>query len=95
MLANNRVQKVDEKFGLLCPKLRTLILTNNRLGKLQDIDAIATGCPALTHLSLQGNLLSNLANYRLYAIFKLRCLKVLDYQRVTASERQQADAMFQ
>ena len=45
MLANNRVQKVDEKFGLLCPKLTTLILTNNRIGKLSDIDAIALGCP--------------------------------------------------
>ena len=94
MLANNRIQKVDPQFGLLCPKLTSLILTNNRLGKLQDIDAIAQGCPQLERLSLSGNLVANLSMYRLYAIFKLRNIKVLDFQKVTQVERQQADAVF-
>ncbi len=79
MLANNRVQKVDPAFGLLCPKLTNIVLTNNRIGKLQDIDAIASGCPNLERLSLMGNLVVNLPLYRLYTIFKLRNLKVLDF----------------
>ena len=79
MLANNRIQKVDPSFGLLCPKLTSIVLTNNRLGKFQDIDAIASGCPNLERLSLMGNLVVNLPLYRLYAVFKLRNLKVLDF----------------
>ena len=32
--------------------------------------------------------------YRLYVIFKLPCLKVLDFQKVTAQERLEANAIF-
>ena len=94
MLANNRIQKIDPAFGLLCPKLTALVLTNNRLGKFQDIDALASGCPHLERLSLMGNLVVNLPHYRLYTVFKLRSLKVLDFQKVSAAERTLADATF-
>ena len=67
LLANNRISQIDAGFGEMCPKLDTLILTNNRIAKLQDIDGIAT-CTTITRLSLIGNLVYNLPNYRLYTI---------------------------
>ena len=77
----------------MCPKLDTLILTNNRLAKLTDIDVIAT-CKTLKRLSLVGNMVANLQNYRLYAIHRMPSLKTLDFQNITQKERDTAALLF-
>ena len=77
----------------MCPKLDTLILTNNRLTKFSDIDGIAS-CKTLTRLTLAGNMVANLQNYRLYAIYKIPTLKSLDYQNITQKERENAAQLF-
>ena len=78
MLANNKIAAIDQNFAEMCPKLTSLILTSNRLSKFEDVDMLAT-CHTLTRLSLLGNLLCNLPNYRLYVIAKMPALKVLDF----------------
>ena len=78
LLANNRISQIEAGFAEMCPKLDTLILTNNRIAKLSDIDEIAT-CTTLLRLSLIGNLVYNLPNYRLYTIHKIPSLKTLDF----------------
>ena len=93
MLANNKISAVEPDFAEMCPKLSSLILTNNRLMKLEDIDRL-TSCPTLIRLSLIGNLVCNLPNYRIYTINKLPNLKVLDFQSVTQAEREMAKKMF-
>ena len=45
-------------------------------------------------MSLVGNLVCNLPNYRLYTINKLPALKVLDFQMVTRQERDMAAKLF-
>ena len=82
MLANNKISAVDLNFAEVCPKLSSVILTNNRLSKLEDIDMLGT-CSTLMRLSLIGNLVCNLPNYRLYTINRIPTLKVLDFQMVT------------
>ena len=94
MLANNRVSRIEPGFAHLCPKLDTLILTNNRISKLSDIDALAAGCPRVTRLSLLGNLVAKLPSYRSYTVFKFPELKVLDFQKITPKEREDAEATF-
>lgn len=93
LLANNKISAVDKLFAEMCPKLDSLILTNNRLSRFEDIDMLAT-CPTLTRLSLLGNLVCNLPNYRLYTIFKIPTLRVLDFQQVTQIERDAAKKLF-
>ena len=78
LLANNRISTVESDFAEMCPKLDTLVLTNNRLSKLSDIDDIAT-CKTLKRLSLIGNMVVNLPNYRLYTIHKIPSLRALDF----------------
>ena len=82
MLANNKISAVEVNFAEMCPKLDTIILTNNRISRIEDIDMLAT-CPTLIRLSLIGNLVCNLPNYRLYTIHRIPTLKVLDFQSVT------------
>ena len=73
--------------------LETLILTNNRLANLADIHPLEN-FRHLKFVSLMGNPLCKKANYRLYLIFKLPKLKVLDFRKVKQKEREEAQAMF-
>ena len=94
MLANNKISSVEPDFAEMCPKLSSVILTNNRLSRLEDIDRLGSGCLKLTRLSLIGNLVCNLPNYRLYTIGRIPSLKVLDFQSVTQQEREMANKLF-
>ena len=42
-----------------------------------------------------GNLVTNLPNYRLYVIHKIPSLRVLDFQKVTKKEREEAKLVFE
>ena len=93
LLANNKIAAIEPNFAEVCPKLDSLILTNNRLARLDDIDQLGT-CNTLQRLSLMGNLVCNLPDYRLYTIHKIPSLKVLDFQMVTRAEREAARKQF-
>ncbi|KDD76202.1 hypothetical protein H632_c317p2 [Helicosporidium sp. ATCC 50920] len=75
------------------PNLEWLILTNNKMTNLQDLDPLST-LPRLRYLSLVGNPMTLAGDYRLYAISRCRQLKMLDFKKVGAAERAQADARF-
>eukprot|EP00347_Sterkiella_histriomuscorum_P020586 403337242 len=97
LLSNNRIAKVDPIFAEMCPKLESLILTNNKISNLQEIDNIAQGCKncTLLRLSLVGNIVTNLPNYRAYVIHKIPSLRILDFQKVTQNERKEAKKLFE
>ena len=64
----------------MCPHLESLILTNNKITKLEEITKLAQTCgKSLLRLSLVGNLVSQLPNYRQYTIYKLPNLRTLDF----------------
>ena len=93
LLANNKIAAVEPNFADVCPKLDSIILTNNRISRLEDIDALGT-CQTLTRLSLLGNLVCNLPDYRLYVIHRIPSLKVLDFQMVSKAEHEAARKLF-
>lgn len=90
LLSNNRITRVDEGFAQMCPQLESLILTNNKISKFEEINKISATCKSLLRLSLVGNIVNQLPNYRLYVIFKMPNLRVLDFEKVTDKERQAA-----
>ena len=80
LLANNRVTKLDANFAEMCPHLESLILTNNKISRLEEIATISQTCgKSLLRLSLVGNLVSQLPEYRRYVVYKLPNLRVLDF----------------
>uniref|UniRef100_A0AC35GMJ1 U2 small nuclear ribonucleoprotein A n=1 Tax=Panagrolaimus sp. PS1159 TaxID=55785 RepID=A0AC35GMJ1_9BILA len=93
LLHNNRIQQIQKNIGQQLPNLKTLALTNNNLQELGDIDVLES-CPKLEYLILQGNPLTHKQHYRLYVIFKLKSVRVLDFRRVKLAERQAADKLF-
>ena len=93
VLCNNRIARVSKGLEAQLPALRSVVLTNNRLGSLADLDPLV-GLPRLTHLSLVGNPVTRLPEYRLYAVHVLKHLKVLDFRKVKQTERDAAAAKF-
>jgi len=90
---NNRISRIAEGLGAFLPQLNNLILTNNKIAQLETIDAL-TSLPRLYTLSLLGNPVTRLPNYRQYAIYKLPRLQVLDFAKIKPKEREAAKKLF-
>ena len=76
MLGNNRISRIQKDFAQMCPRLDTIILSSNRIASLLEIDNLPQN---LKRLVLLENVVCNLSNYRLYVIWILPSLKMLDY----------------
>lgn len=81
LLSNNRVSRIAANLASFLPNLETLILTNNRLTKLEDLDPLAC-LTSLRTLSLIDNPVTHQARYRLYVIHKLPRLRILDFRKI-------------
>lgn len=93
LINNNRITRINPEIGEFLPKLHTLILTNNRLVNLMEIDPLAS-LPKLQTLSLLDNNITKKPNYRLYVIFKLKKLRLLDFRKVKQKERIEAEGLY-
>ncbi|CAI2336272.1 unnamed protein product [Caenorhabditis sp. 36 PRJEB53466] len=92
-LHNNRINYIAPDIGTKLPNLKTLALTNNNLCELGDIEPLAE-CKKLEYVSFIGNPLTHKDNYRLYIIFKLPSVRVIDFVRVRLTERDDAKKLF-
>ncbi|KAM9313468.1 U2 small nuclear ribonucleoprotein A' [Gastrophryne carolinensis] len=93
LLNNNRVCRIAEGLEHVLPNLTELILTNNSILELGDLDNLST-LKKLTYLCLLRNPVINKRHYRLYVIFRLPQVRVLDFQKVKLKEREEAANMF-
>ena len=86
MLTNNRISKIEKDFAINCPFLKNLIF-------FEQIDNIAS-CKSLEKLYLLDNVVTKMKNYRLYVIYKIPSLRILDFQRITKKEREESIKKF-
>lgn len=63
------------------PHLENLILTNNNIEDLYEIDQLST-IKTLRTLSLMRNPVASLKHYRLYTIYKIPSLRIIDFKKV-------------
>ena len=78
------------------PELKNLMelyLGNNRISESKEVN-ILKGCPKLIILDLSGNPFSRDPNYRIYTLFVMVKLKVLDGISIEPSEQQLAKDLF-
>lgn len=93
-LGGNGINHVDGKnLKKNCPGLTTIILTGNGVKGWNVIGELGAGCPKLDFLSLVGNPVTRRQHYRLYTIYKIPTLKVLDFHKVKQSERERAQRL--
>jgi len=93
MLTNNRISKIEKDFAINCPFLKNLVLINNKIADFEQIDNIAS-CKSLEKLYLLDNVVTKMKNYRLYVIYKIPSLRILDFQRITKKEREESIKKF-
>jgi len=93
LFSNNRITTFATGLGPKIPNLESLILTSNRVENLADLDPLSE-FKKLQNLSLLRNPITKHKHYRLYVIFKLPSVKVLDFQKVKAKERAEAAKLF-
>lgn len=93
LLNNNRLARIGEDLNDSVGSIETLVLTNNRLTNLADLNNLSS-FKRLTHLSLLDNPVCKKENYRLYVIHRVPKLKLLDFSKVKAAEREAAAALY-
>lgn len=94
LFSNNKIDSIKQDFLNNLPNLEALILTNNLISSLTFIDNISKCCKKIKNLCLIDNVVCNLLIYRLYVIYKLPTLKILDYRKIHQKERIEAEAIF-
>ncbi|CAL2031181.1 unnamed protein product [Caenorhabditis brenneri] len=92
-LHNNRINYIAPDIATKLPNLKTLALTNNNLCELGDIEPLAE-CKKLEYVSFIGNPITHKENYRMYVIYKLPTVRVIDFNRVRLTERDAAKKLF-
>lgn len=90
---NNKIQSVASNLEQNLPNLDTLIMTNNNIEDLNEIDQLSS-IKTLRVLSLLRNPIASLKYYRLYTIFRIPSLKILDFKKVKEKERVEAQNVF-
>ncbi|XP_034243085.1 U2 small nuclear ribonucleoprotein A' [Thrips palmi] len=93
LLNNNRIVRISDSLGEQVPNLESLILTGNQMQELGDLDPL-TNLKNLSTLSLLYNPVTSRPHYRLYLIYKLPQLRLLDFQKIKQKERDEAKTLF-
>ncbi|KRX04276.1 hypothetical protein PPERSA_11400 [Pseudocohnilembus persalinus] len=93
ILNNNRIQKI-QNLAYSLPNLENISLIGNKITELEELDNLKD-LSSLKRLILTGNTVTQLPNYRLYTIARIPSLKMLDFQKVTKTERDEANKKFQ
>lgn len=92
-LHNNRINYIAPDIATKLPNLKTLALTNNNLCELGDIEPLSE-CKKLEYVTFIGNPITHKENYRMYIIYKLPSVRVIDFNRVRQTEREAAKKLF-
>ncbi|KAJ1851567.1 U2 snRNP complex subunit [Coemansia sp. RSA 2703] len=93
-LADNRIVSIEKGIAEYLPQLQTLVLTNNDIAELVDLEPLRE-VSGLEHLSLANNPVMRQQYARLWCIWRMRALKVLDFEKVSESERKEAKKLFE
>lgn len=93
LLARNRIQSIQDDFTTSVPFLETLSLVSNSISLLSSLRPLQN-CKRLHSLYLVNNPVTNQENYRLFVIWLIPQLKVLDFQKIKDQERSKGHELF-
>eukprot|EP01084_Bolivina_argentea_P164986 286742_1 len=93
LLHNNKIRDIAKGLGQLLPNLENPMLTNNKIEKLSQLDALSE-FDNLLRLNLVDNPVCKQDGYRLYVIARCPKLKHLDFQKIKQSERDEAERIW-
>ena len=89
MILNQNKLSTIEQIGDMFPKLETLSLISNQISNLNEITKLSK-CTKLVRLYLFHNSIVENPEYRIFVISRIPSLKILDFQKVKQSEKEEA-----
>ena len=92
-LSNNYISRISKNLGANLLGLKYLVLTNNRVSSLAELEGLFS-LSKLEALSLLDNAVSQKPNYRMFVIYKIPSLKMLDFAKIARAEREAAEKFF-
>lgn len=93
LMARNRIREVQQGLGLQLPNLQSLSLIQNQISSFQEISKLKS-LDKLRNLYVRNNPISEIPEYRLFTIWLLPQLNVLDGSKITPKERQSSIEQF-
>ncbi|XP_058831632.1 probable U2 small nuclear ribonucleoprotein A' isoform X1 [Topomyia yanbarensis] len=93
LMNNNRIVRISDILHESLPNLESVILTGNNIQELGDLEPL-TKLPKLQTLSLLTNPVSTKQHYREYVAFRFPNLRLLDFRKIKAKEREAAKELF-
>ncbi|CAO1634898.1 unnamed protein product [Sympodiomycopsis kandeliae] len=94
LLSNNLISRIDPRLAFSIPRLTTLVLTNNQLSSFHQLNALSR-FPLLEYVTLIGNPIARENYYREFVVWKCKSIRVLDFKRVKAKERELAKSLME
>ncbi|XP_036367726.1 centriolin-like [Octopus sinensis] len=92
-LTGNQIEHIPQSLGKKLKTLRVFKIAKNNLSSLNELSRLKP-LPDLAQLSIADNPLAELPHSRLYVIFHIRTLDILDGQPINAQDRQKAKERF-
>jgi len=93
LIGHNQISSIAVSLAESLPNLEHLNLSHNNISSIGELESFKK-FSSLKMLSLMGNPVTLLDNYRLYLIFTCPKLKILDFTKVTHVEKRNARMMF-
>ncbi|ODV83214.1 hypothetical protein CANARDRAFT_203638 [[Candida] arabinofermentans NRRL YB-2248] len=93
LLGKNKISIFDEFISSQIPNLQTLSLIENNINDLVDLEPLFK-FKKLLNLYLVDNPIVTVQYYRLWCVFRIPSLKILDFQKVKDHERVKAIELF-
>ena len=93
ILHHNTIRRLSPTLHTALPHLTHLVLAHNQLAQPADLGPLAR-CSRLVWLDVTGCPLTRAADYRLHVLHILPRLRVLDYNKVKAKERQASEKQY-
>jgi len=90
---NNKIANITSDLEHMIPNLETLILTNNNIEDLVEVEKLSK-FKHLQYVSFLRNPVASLKHYRLYTIYRLPHLRILDFKKVKQTERDEAKKLY-
>ncbi|KAI5954949.1 LEA1 [Candida jiufengensis] len=92
LLANNNITYIDEEYFPSENHIKSISLMNNNIYRFQK--CFYDKFQNLENLILLGNPITNLENYRLFMIWLVPSLKVLDLEKVKPKEKEESEKLY-
>ncbi|KAG7661695.1 LEA1 [[Candida] subhashii] len=92
LLGNNNITHIDDERFPTDNYIKSISLINNNISRFQR--TFSMKFKHLENLILIGNPITKVENYRLFMIWLIPSLKVLDFKKIKPGERQKAKELF-